>query len=183
MIIVHGVVVGPKCSYIEDEMEKGITSFKFDSDKETIENFFRLVYGHKLFLTSNKLFKIWLLASNCNYTKSFFLRDILIKNVSQLDIESKIQMIRNINVIPGEIVKNLSLREIKEMSSKISDPEILRLFVLESISRYGADTKSLKEHNNKLNIEIQKLQPSQQTSQYSDIFSAMFGQGHKYGQK
>ena len=156
--IVHGVIVGPKCSHIEQEIEKGVKSFQFQNDKETIENFFRLLYGFKISLTSAKLYKVWLFASSCGYSRSHLLRNILIENVSHLDIASKVSMIQNVSVIPGDFVKKLSLKDIREMAKTIRDPEILRLFVEEAISRYGTDTKALRDHNIKLQESVVEAQ-------------------------
>lgn len=131
-------------------MTRGITSFHWESDADVVESFLKLLYGHRLALTSNKLFKVWLL--------SYVLKEILVNNVTQLSVDNKVKLLKNINVIPIDFIEKLGLKDIREMTSRVNDVEVLKLFVEASISRYGEVTKALKAENDKLLTELSVAQ-------------------------
>ena len=173
---VHTIIVCTKCPEFQKALLNGEQSIHLENEKDIVEGFLRLLYGFQLQLTPDKIFDIWNLSIYCNYDKATLLRDVLLQNIAQLETKEKISLLSNVNISRADVIKKLSLKDIRIMSKEISDPEILQMFVEETIVRYSIDTNSLKQHNTLLDSQLKKIKSDIQ-SKKSQSGAGLFGAG------
>lgn len=151
--------VGTYCTYLDDELTKGVCEMHVDNSARTIQSFLRILSEEKMSLGIFEIMDIWKLAVHCGYRKANMLRDIIVSNVMQFDIDSQIELFGNANIDQSILVSKMSsIKQMREVSKKISDVDTLRLIVEQLIKQRNADIKIFKDDNEKLRAKIADLE-------------------------